>query len=66
MSIGVGMDVYFKSHVYEHPFSPYYDAYKGHKFRVHAEHDGGHLELHCLTGDVKVNGYVHSSDLKRA
>ncbi len=66
MSIGKGMEVYFKSHVYEAPFSPYYDAYKGHKFKVVALHHGDHVELQCLTGDVKVDGYVHKEDLKRA
>lgn len=64
--IGLGMTVYFKSKVYRAPFAPYYDAYKGHKFQVVAIHDGYHIELKCLTGDVKVAGHVHGDELKRA
>lgn len=63
--IGMGMEVYFRSHVYSPPWSPYFDAYKGHKFKVVGIHEGDHIELQCVTGDVKVSGHVHKQDLKR-
>lgn len=63
----IGMEVFFRSRVYEPPFSPYYDAYKGHKFKVVKLHHGDHIELTCVSDPtVKVNGYVHVEDLKRA
>lgn len=63
--IGVGMHVCFRSHVFESPYAPHYDSYKGHKFEVVKEHEGNHLQLKCISGNIVVNGYVHPSDLKR-
>jgi hypothetical protein len=66
--IGVGMEVYFRSHVFEPPFVPYYNSYMGHKFEVVRLHyNGTHVELRCIDDpSVKVAGYVHPEDLKRA
>jgi hypothetical protein len=69
--IGQGMEVYFRSYVFEGEYAPYYEAYKGHKFKVDhvmAEDDTGtHVALKCLDDPtVIVDGYVHAFDLKRA
>lgn len=66
--IGVGMEVYFRSKVFSPPYSPYYDAYKGHKFKVVRLHyDDSHIELKCISDpNVIVAGYVHPDELKRA
>lgn len=65
--IGVGMDVYFRTKVFAPPYTPYYDAYRGHKFNVVALHEGGHVELKCISDpSVVVAGYVHDDELKRA
>lgn len=63
--IGIGMKVCFRSHVFNAPYAPYYDAYKGHHFEVVSEHEGHHLQLKCISGNIVVNGNVHHSDLKR-
>lgn len=65
--ISIGMDVYFRSKVFEHPYTPYYDAYKGHKFRVTGVYEGGHITLICLDDpNVIVKGAVHADELKCA
>ena len=68
--IGVGMEVYFKSKVFDPNdfWYPHYEAYKGHKFQVVALHYGNtHVELKCISDpNVVVDGYVHSDELKRA
>lgn len=66
--IGVGAEVYFKSKVYEAPYAPYYDEYKGHKFVVVAtHHDDSHFELRCVDDQsIVVKGYVHDDELKLA
>ena len=65
--IGEGMEVYFRSKVFEGPYAPYYDAYQGHKFRVVKIHHGNHLELECLTDpELRVAGWVHDDEVKRA
>ena len=65
--ISIGMDVYFRSKVFEHPYTPYYDAYKGNKFRVTGLYEHGHVSLVCLDDPtVIVKGYVHDDELKRA
>ena len=68
MTIGVGMEVYFRSKVFEPPYTPYYDAYRGRKFRVVAMHyEDTHVELECIDDpNLKVAGYVHPDELKRA
>jgi len=64
---GVGMRVYFKSHVFGENYKPYYDDYRGHIFEVIARPYKEHLELKCVDDPtVIVNGYVHDSDLKLA
>lgn len=66
-TIGVGMEVYFRAKVYRDPYAPYYDAYKGHKFKVVALHDDSHVELTCISDPtVQVGGYVHQDELKKA
>lgn len=68
--IGVGMEVYFRSKVFEPAgfWYPHYEAYKGHKFQVVALHYGDtHAELKCIDDPtVVVAGYVHPDELKRA
>jgi hypothetical protein len=62
--IKLGMIVEFVDKVYEPPFYPYYEEYKGHKFKVDHIHHGDHLALTCITGDVLVKGYVHDFDVR--
>ena len=65
--IDIGMDVYFRSKVFESPYVPFYDAYKGHKFRVTGVHERGHISLRCLDDEsVVVKGWVHDDEVKRA
>jgi hypothetical protein len=64
--IGVGMNVCFRSKVFEAPYTPYYDAYKGHHFEVVGVYHYDHIELKCTTDpSVIVQGCVHSDELKR-
>lgn len=60
----------FQEKVYQKPFAPFYDAYKGHIFvvdQVHPEDPtGDHVSLACLDDQsVKVNGFVHLSDMEK-
>lgn len=67
--IGVGMEVYFRSKVFDKQqcWYPYYEAYKGHKFRVTGVYEGGHIALICISDpSVIVRGCVHDDELKRA
>lgn len=66
MKLTIGQRVIFKPKVFRAPYVPYYDAYKGHTFEIIAFHPGGHVELKCVTGDVKVAGCVHDDELKAA
>lgn len=59
------MEVYFRSFVYP-AFSPYFDKYKGIKFKVVRIVEGSHLQLESIDSDVKVDGLVHADYLKRA
>lgn len=64
-TIAVGNKVHFKRHVFEGSYVPHYNEYAGHQFEVVAlHHDDTHVELKCLTGDVKVKGYVETYDLR--
>lgn len=54
-------------------YTPYYDAYKGHAFKIVALHFEdeeqeedweAHVELECITGDVKVKGHVHQDEIR--
>lgn len=68
-SIGIGMEVYFRSKVFDpnRPWFPYYEAYKGHKFRVTGLYEHGHVELVCISDpSVVVQGCVHNDELTRA
>lgn len=69
--------VEFLDHVYQGAWAPYYDAYKGHKFRIFAWLKGDELDengdyellkdhafLECITGNVPVAGCVHTFDLR--
>lgn len=67
----VGDTVEFLEHVYSPPYTPYYDAYKGHQFRVEKFMvDEGklirdHVWVVCLTDpSVIVKGYVHTYDMR--
>ncbi|USV41124.1 hypothetical protein [Xanthomonas phage BUDD] len=62
----MGMEVYFRSFVYDDPFSPYFDKYKGVKFKVARIVEGSHIQLEAIDSDVKVDGLVHADYLKRA
>lgn len=66
--IGTGMEVYFRSYVFTEPYyTPYFDAYKGHKFKVIGIPFPGHATLECIDDpSVIVKGAVHVEDLKRA
>jgi len=55
--------VVFNPKVYKSPYTPYYDAYKNHQFRIVAFHPGHHVELECIDGDIVVEGYVHDDEL---
>jgi hypothetical protein len=64
------MKYVFKKHVYEKPYAPYYDAYKGHIFSIdhyHSDKDAvDHVWLICVDDpEVKVQGYVELSDLEK-
>jgi hypothetical protein len=63
-----GKIVVFHDRVYDMPFKPYYDAYKGHMFTIDHEHHeddtGEHVWVTCVTQpSLKVNGYVDRMDL---
>ncbi len=62
----IGNIVEFLPRVYKAPYTPYFDAYKGHKFKIIGvfNEDPSHVMLECVTGDVKVNGMVHDTDLR--
>lgn len=62
--ISIGMKVCFDSKVFESPYTPYYDDYKGHQFEVINIHEGNHVELKCIDNpDVIVKGCVHDDEL---
>jgi hypothetical protein len=64
--IGCGMTVHFKSKVFQEPYAPFYDAYKGHTFRIINIHEGDHCELVCISDtSVIVAGNVHKDELKQ-
>lgn len=59
---------FFKPHVYEKPFAPYYDLYKNHTFVIIGYHpeDKNHVYLKCYdNSSIKVNGYVDLNDLEK-
>jgi len=63
--IKVGNKVHFRDHVFDESCIEHYREYGGHQFEVVALHyDDSHVELKCLTGDVKVKGYVEIYDLR--
>ena len=65
-TIWCGMTVHFKSKVFQEPYAPFYDAYKGHTFRIINIHEGDHCELVCISDtSVIVAGYVHKDELKQ-
>jgi len=58
----------FHDKVFEEPYTPYFDAYRGHTFVIdHASSEdetGNHVWLTCISDDsVKVSGYVHLDQL---
>lgn len=67
----IGDKVEFMPHVFEAPYTPHYDAYKGHLFEVvtiMCDADDGevedHLELRCVDDpSISVNGFVHDCDV---
>ena len=62
----VGAKVVFKNKVYHTPYSPFYDDYRGHTFKVVKFHyEKTHVELKCIDAPkIKVNGYVHPDEVK--
>lgn len=57
----------FKPHVYETPFTPYYDSYKNHVFQICGYHPepNNHVYLKCIDDpSIKVNGCVEMEDLE--
>lgn len=64
--VGKGMKVCFRSKVFKPPYTPYYDAYKGHAFEVVNIRAHDHIELKCVSDPtLKVAGLVHDDELKR-
>lgn len=66
------MKYMFHDRLYEKPYAPYYDAYKGQVFvidHVHPDetllnHQCAHVWVKCITDEtIKVSGYVHVCDL---
>ena len=68
--------VMFVDKVFEPPYTPYYDEYRGHRFAIVALHHdqeddpadvrNAHFELECLSDhSLKVKGHVHWDELKR-
>jgi len=58
----------FHDRMFEPPYKQYYEAYRGHVFRICHYHPEDEMQLHvCLTCDddpaVEVKGYVHLTDL---
>lgn len=65
-SLKVGMSVEFDCKVFEHPYAPYYDEYKGHRFQIVAFHPMGHVQIKCVDDpSVQVKGHVHDDELRR-
>lgn len=63
-SIKLGMTVEFDPKVFEYPYAPYYDSYKGRRFEVIAFHPLGHVEITCVDDpSVRVKGHVHDDEL---
>jgi len=63
-SLKLGMTVEFHPKVFQHPYAPHYDAYKGHRFEVIAFHPLGHVEITCVDDpSVRVKGHVHDDEL---
>lgn len=59
---------HFHDKVFAEPYTPYYDAYRGHTFVIdHASNEdktGNHVWLTCISDDsVKVAGYIHLDQL---
>lgn len=58
----------FKDHVYEKPYTPYYDDYKGHEFIIDhfskEDEMNQHVWVKCTSNEnILVKGYVHLDDL---
>lgn len=61
-----GTYVYFHEKVFREPYSPYYDNYKNHKFRIVKTHEDNHYELECISDpNLIVKGWVHGDELKK-
>jgi hypothetical protein len=64
----IGQLVEFDPKVYRSPYTPYYDRYAGHQFRIESfrmedEHDQG-LWLVCVSNpDLELDGYVWPDQL---
>jgi len=60
----VGDKVRFAAKVFKMPYSPWYNNYKNHEFKIIGLHYGNtHVALECVTGNIEVKGYVHPSEL---
>lgn len=69
----IGTVVSFCNHVFEPPFFPFYEEYRGHTFKVvghgneRAGEDPDSLVLQCVTdSSVIVKGNIHKQDVKKA
>lgn len=63
------MNYQFRDIVFEPPYTPYYDEYRGHTFVIdyYSEEDENrqHVRLTCISNpDIIVNGYVELYQLK--
>lgn len=62
---GNGTIVEFREKVFQEPFKPHYDAYRGHVFQINTIHAGGHVELICVDDkSIVVQGHVHEDEIK--
>ena len=61
----IGDLVTFNSKVFCPPWTPYYDAYKGHTFEIVSFHPGHHVELKCVSDPtIIVQGHVHDDEIQ--
>jgi hypothetical protein len=64
VKLKVGEVVEFDPKVFTPPWTPYYDRYKGHTFKVVAMYPGRHVAVECLSDPTIITqGYVHDDEL---
>ena len=62
----IGSKVVFIEKVFSPPYTPYYDAYRGHTFEILEIGEGEHVHLKCVSGNVMVQGWPHFDELVQA